>query len=121
MGGTAMLGLRAFERDRIAAACMTGVLLLAGGTGPRAAPGQSDGNADVSAIGFVLRPLTRSGAPGDDATDAGAEVEAVTPNRPAAAAGIVPGDVIVRIGGQPVGAPKDVATGIRTDRESGRM
>jgi S1-C subfamily serine protease len=109
---------------------MAAVLLLASVSGRQAAPGQTElsqtgpdlpgPNTEVAEAGLVLRPLPRSDPAGDD-EETGAEVEAISPGGPAAKAWIAAGDVIVRIGTQPVGTPEDVAAEIRLDRKSGRI
>jgi S1-C subfamily serine protease len=108
-----------FASRTVAVACATAVMFLAGSSGVRAAPGRSDDYTAIPGAGLVLLSPIRSDPAGEN-TGAGAQVGAVTPGGPAADAGVAPGDVIIRIGGRPVGTPQDVAAGIRADRESGR-
>ncbi len=73
-----------------------------------------DGSVEHAYLGVELRPLTAAVAELLDVDVAeGAVVDAVTADGPAADAGVRPGDVIVRAGGEPVGAVEDVLAAIR--------
>jgi S1-C subfamily serine protease len=96
----------------------------------RSATGSPDGLAvPVSAVRDVRVQLEGSGkvthgwmgvvcaeGPSDSRPQGGAEVQAVVPQSPAAAADLMPGDVIVRAGGRLVSANPDLVAAVRSLR-----
>ncbi|WHO72440.1 DegQ family serine endoprotease [Rhizobium sp. BT03] len=71
---------------------------------------QKDGSIDHGYLGVQIQPVTKdvADAVGLDKTG-GALVAAVTPDTPAAHAGVKPGDIITSVGGETVKTPKDLS------------
>ncbi len=77
--------------------------------------------ADQSDFGIKLTDVTAStNAHFGMALAAGALVAAVAPGSAAGAAGLVPGDVILRVENMPIANPADFASAIQTARKLGR-
>lgn len=77
----------------------------------------ADGTAEHPFLGVQLTSLTAELRERLDVNaDRGAVVLDVRPGSPAAQAGVRPGDVIVRLAGEPIGSPADLLGALRTTR-----
>ena len=87
---------------------------------PESSPRSATSRIDV--LGLALVPLTRDQRQRIDLPQGvgGAGVAGVKRGTAAADAGIMPGDVITRVGGKPVADPNDVAEGVRDAARVGR-
>ncbi|MBF0327372.1 MAG: magnetochrome domain-containing protein [Alphaproteobacteria bacterium] len=90
--------------------------------GPRGGQGAvpGSGGSRASLLGAALTPLTqRLGLQANLPAGRGVFVNGVTPNTPAASAGLRPGDVILKVDGRPVHQPEEVAA-IMAEMSNGR-
>lgn len=79
------------------------------------------GHADHPYLGVVLRPLGPATAQIFGTAGSGVAVVEVDPGGPAGDAGMKPGDIIVGIGGQPVGEIEDVYSALRSRSPGDRV
>ena len=80
----------------------------------------SGGSSHHTLLGAMMAPMSpQQGLPTGQPVGRGVLLSGVIPNSPAAAAGLLPGDILVRVDGRPVAAPRDVVA-IMAEMSSGR-
>jgi serine protease Do len=88
--------------------------------GPRGGQPAAAGNGRVSLLGAALSPIgQRQGIQAGLPAGRGVFVTGVTPNTPAATAGLRPGDVLLKVDGRPVRLPEEIAA-IMAEMPNGR-
>jgi len=77
--------------------------------------GAGKAQSDLAQLGLAVAPAASVGL-----DEKGLAVVEVDPDGPAADKGVQVGDVIVSVGGNPVGQPQDVAAGVEAAKQEGR-
>ncbi|ARJ64559.1 trypsin [Magnetospirillum sp. ME-1] len=88
--------------------------------GPRGGQSTAAGTGRVTLLGAALTPMSqRLGAQTGVPVGRGVFISGVTPNTPAATAGLRPGDVLLKVDGRPVRLPEEVSA-IMVEMHAGR-